>query len=277
MQMFNLFREHMAVAAWVAISLVVPARAHEGLHEQIADVTRQIRQQPKNAALYLKRGELHRLHKDWNQALSDYRRAEQLDSHLDAVHFGRGRMYFEAGKLDQARIWLDRFLTTRPDHVDALVTRARVFGKMGQTVLAAKDYSHAIARMPAPKPEYYTERARALVDAGKAYTDEALRGIDEGIKTLGPIVTLQLVAIDLELSAKRYDAALARIDKVALQSPRKEAWLARRGDILLQAGRADEARAAFAAALDAIQSLPSFIRQTKATTELEIRVRAALK
>jgi tetratricopeptide (TPR) repeat protein len=275
--MLKSVKEHLAVTALLVISLAAPAAAHEGLHEQIRDVTKQIRLEPKNAALYLKRGELHRLHRDWTRALSDYRRAEQLDSHLDAVHFGRGRMYFEAGKPDRAKIWLDRFLAIHPRNIDALVTRARVFVKMGRTALAAQDYSRAISQVPKPKPEYYIERARALIDGGKAYGDEALKGIDEGMKALGPIVTLQLVAIDIELSVRRYDAALARLDTLALQSPRKEAWLARRGDILSQAGRAGEARAAFAAALEAIQSLPSHIRKTKATTELESRVRAALK
>lgn len=274
MRRLNSFIRLIAVAAWLAAMLVVPIAAHEGLHEQIVEVTRQIKREPKNAFLYLKRGELYRLHRDWNAALADYRRAEQLNPRLDEVKFGRGRMYFEADKPQQAKIWLDRFLLAKPDHVDALVTRARVLVKLNNRIAAVKDYSRAIAQLARPKPEYYIERAQALVVEGSK--DEALGGIDEGIKKLGPIVTLQLFAIDLELSRKSYDAALSRLEQIFAQSPRKEKWLARRGEILLQAGREDEAGQVFKAALAAIESLPPYHRGTKATRELESRVRAAI-
>jgi len=70
---------------------------------------------------------------------------------------------------------------------------------------------------------------------------------------------------------------LHRLDLIAGQSQRKEAWLVRRGEILKIAGRDEEARAAFNAALVAIESLPAGPRQSRATTALELRARAALK
>ncbi len=186
-------------------------------------------------------------------------------------------MSFEAGKLRQAKSWLDRYLSAHKDQVEALVTRARLLVKLKQYRAAANDYSAAIKHSSQPKPEYYIERARALTAEGPARRDEALSGIDEGIKRLGHVVTLELFAIDLEVAIRRYDAALARLERIAAQSPRKERWLARRGEILRQAGRTAEAREAFGKALEAIESLPSYHRSTKATVELENRVRAALE
>lgn len=276
MHRLNSFIRPVAMAAWLVTSLALPIAAHEGLHEQIAEATSQIKREPKNASLYLKRGELYRLHREWNAALADYRRAEQLNPRLEEVKFARARMYYDAGKPEKAIGQLDRFLTAHPDHVDALVTRARVLVKLGQRIAAAKDYSVAIAQLAKPKPEYYIERAQALRDEGSRHSDEALSGIDEGIKKLGPIVTLQLFAIELELAGKRYDAALSRLEQIAAQSPRKESWLARRGQILLAAGRPNEAHQAFGEALSAIESLPPHHRRTKATLELESRVRAAI-
>jgi tetratricopeptide (TPR) repeat protein len=270
----SLSLRRISIALWLAAMLVSPLAAHEGLHDQISEATRQIKVEPQNARLYLQRGELHRLHGDWRAALADYRRVEQLNSSLDEVRFARGRMYFEAGKAQQARIWLDRFLFAHPNHVDALVTRARVLVKLNHRLAAVKDYARAIASLAKPKPEYYIERAKVLVIEGRK--DEALVGIDEGIQKLGAIVTLQLFAIDLELSSKRYDAALYRLEQISAQSPRKESWLARRGLILVQAGREDESREAFKAALSAIESLPPSLRGTSATMELEGQVRAAI-
>jgi len=268
------FLRCIAVAVELVLMLATPIAAHDGLREQIAEVTSQIKVNPRNARLYLKRGELHRLHRDWRAALADYRRAEQLNPSLDEVKLARGHLYFEAGKVQQARIWLDQFLFTWPNHVDALLTRARVLVKLNQRIAAVNDYSRAIATLTNPKPEHYIERAQALVNEG--HKNEALRGIDEGIEKLGRLVTLQLFAIDLELSSKRYDAALSRLEQISRQSPRKESWLARRGVILVQAGRENESREAFKAALSAIESLPRSLRGTRATMELEGQVRAAI-
>src|SRR5206468_8109047 len=105
----------------------------------------------------------------------------------------------------------------------------------------------------------------------------ALRSLEEGIKKIGPIVTLQLFAIDLEVKQKRYDAALTRLEQISAQFPRKETWLARRGEILQQAGRDKEARDAFRDALKAISILPAPRRQVPAMLELEKRLQALLE
>ena len=122
----------------------------------------------------------------------------------------------------------------------------------------------------------YVERAQALGAAGGTHVDEALRGLDDGIRNLGPIVTLQLATIDLEVKAGRLDAALTRVDKAMAQAPRKEVWLGRRGDILRQAGRNQEAAAAYAAALQSLETLPAARRAVPAMAELEKRIRKSL-
>ena len=91
--------------------------AHPGIDEQIADVTARIAEDPKDAGLYLKRGELHRIHLDWAAAEADYLRARGLDPGLDAVDLGLGTLRLDAGKPAEALEALDRFLEQRPDHV----------------------------------------------------------------------------------------------------------------------------------------------------------------
>ncbi len=251
------------------------AVAHEGLHEQITAVTAKIKRDPKNASLYLQRGELYRLHRDWARAAADYDRAERLRPDLKIVDLARGKMLFESGRFQRARVTLDRFLSRQPEHYEGLVTRARVLAKVGLRSDSIIDFSAALAKPQVPDPDLYIERARVTAGDDKR-TDEALNGLDEGIKRLGPLVTLQLTAIDLELHRHNYDAALARLDQVTSQSERKENWLVRRGEILKLAGREEEARAAFNAALVAIESLPPAHRQSRAVTTLQLRARSAL-
>ena len=250
------------------------ASAHDGLHEQIARVTARIRREPENASLYLKRGELYRLHRNWLRAAADYDRAARARPRLAVIDFARGRMLFEAGRPREAKIALDRFLRAEPGNAEALTTRGRVLVRLGRHAAGAQDFTRALSLVP--EPELFIERAAALAAAGEPHAAEALGGLDEGIARYGPLVTLQLPAIELELRGKRYDAALARLETVAGQSTRQESWFARRGDILLRAGRVRAAREAFAAALAALESLPAAHRRTRAAIELEARVRAAL-
>ncbi|PYV44675.1 MAG: hypothetical protein DMG06_05550 [Acidobacteria bacterium] len=264
---------------WLGLFLLFPfaVAGHEAIQEQIVALTKRIEQDPTNAELYLKRGELHRVNRQWDAALGDYNRAAQIDPGLDTVDLCRGMTLLEAGRLQRARFALERFLVNHPNDVEALVARARVLVKLGEPLAAAEDFTRAVAQQPSPRPELYLERAQALVAEGGEHIDAALRGLDAGIEKLGPLVTLQLYAIDLELLRKRYDAALVRLGQIEIQSSRKEVWLAHRGEILEQAGRSGEARAAFTSALSAIEDLPEYRRKNRSMQELETRLRSELK
>ncbi|HWI56905.1 MAG TPA: tetratricopeptide repeat protein [Bacillota bacterium] len=253
------------------------ARAHGDLHDQIEALSREIEKEPRSADLWLRRGELHRAHGEYDPAQADYEQALALDPKLIAVYLARGRMFVEANWPVSAKAALDRYLDRHPDHVDARTLRARALVKLKQYLAAAKDYSHAIDKSTPPKPDTYLERADALKAAGSAYYAEAVRGLDEGLRRLGPVVTLQLYAIDLEAKQGRFDAALARLDRAAAQANRQETWLARRGEILRDAGRLPEARRAWQQALEEIAKLPSARRNVPAMLELEKALRAALE
>ena len=265
-----------AVCLIAVAALAPPAGAHGDLHEQIQAVTARIAEAPASAPLHFKRAELHRAHRQWDAALADYARAAALDPDLVAVDLGRGLLFLETEAPRSAREALDRFLARHPAHAEARAARARALVRLGEAEAAAADLTAAIAASPRPRPEYFTERARVVAAGGEPRIGEALRGLDEGIARLGPLVTLQLLAIELELRRHARDAALARVDMLAAASPRKETWLLRRGEILEQAGRLREARAAYAAALEAIGTLPESRRRTRAAQELEEQARAGL-
>ncbi|MEO8444212.1 MAG: tetratricopeptide repeat protein, partial [Gammaproteobacteria bacterium] len=123
-----------------------------------------------------------------------------------------------------------------------------------------------------PGPDIVLEHADALLGAGDAHRVPALQVVEGGISRQGPLLTLQLKAADIELSLGQYDAALRRFEQLAAQSPRKERWQLRRGDVLRSAGRPQEARAAYLAAMASIESLPPYLLQMPATRDLRRRV-----
>jgi tetratricopeptide (TPR) repeat protein len=262
----------------VALFVLAPKflAAHGPLDEQIAQVREEIARNPNDASLYLKRGQLHRFHEDYSAAQKDYDQAARLDPALAAVNLCRGQMMLEAGWYEQALSHLNEFLSQNPRHTDGLVTRARVLAKLGKNLAAAADFTEAILHSAQPAPEYYIERAQAFCNAGAEHVETALRGLDEGVQKIGPIVTMQLYAIELEISLKRYDAALNRLEQIMSASHRKEKWLMRRGEILQLAGRYEEAQAVYQQALKEIETLPPHRRQTKAIQDLQTRLQIAL-
>jgi tetratricopeptide (TPR) repeat protein len=260
----------LAGVAWAR-----PAAAHGSLHEQIEALSRRIARGPASAALYLQRGELRRAHRDWDAALADYDAAVRLDRGLAAVDLCRGLLLLEAGRPAEGRASLDRFLTRHPDHARARVARARASMRLGEPLVAAADLDHAIAHEQPPPPEHYLERARALAAAGRP--GEAARGLEEGLRALGSVVTLQLLLIDIERQRGHVEAALARLDEARTSSPHNAAWPVRRGELLEAAGRGSEARDAYAKALAAIASLPPERRQVRATVALAQEAQAALE
>src|SRR4051812_47797613 len=229
--------------AWsivVLLALSTPAWPHGPLQVQIDEASAAIERHPADARLYVKRGELLRLHEEWDAALADYLRAATLAPDDDSIDFLRGRALQEAQRFDAARVELDRYLARHPEHAAARIARARTLHALGDNRRAAADYDVAIERIAKPDPDLYLERARAEMSA-KAPA-RALAGIDAGLARLGPIPALQEAGIGIEIEQGHADAALARIDVMAQAAPRKETLLVRRGEILLRAGRESEAR-----------------------------------
>ncbi|MBI3880320.1 MAG: hypothetical protein HY301_09695, partial [Verrucomicrobia bacterium] len=67
------------------------AGAHGDVHERLAAATAELEKNPADAVLLVRRGELHREHRDWGAALADFGRAAKLDAKV-ATDFFKGRV-----------------------------------------------------------------------------------------------------------------------------------------------------------------------------------------
>ncbi|NND45044.1 MAG: tetratricopeptide repeat protein, partial [Xanthomonadales bacterium] len=133
--------------------------AHTDLQLQIAAITRQIEASPDAADLYLKRGDLHRRHQDWDAAAADFASVRRLASGLSETDWFEGRMRVDAGQFEAGERLLSRFLEANPGHTGALQARARSHWGQRAPGAAAHDYQQAIDRSESPAPALY----RALV------------------------------------------------------------------------------------------------------------------
>jgi predicted Zn-dependent protease len=248
------------------------AQAHGATADQLEQVSHALEHDPGDAQLYIRRATLRQTRREWAGAIEDLDRAARLAPQLPVVDLARGRLLLDAGRPAEARRALDSYVRRAGDDPQGWLERARANVGLGEPLAAARDYRAAMERLRDPGPDIVLEHADALLAAGDGHRVQALQVVESGIARQGPLLTLQLKAADIELSLGQHDAALRRFEQLAAQSPRKERWQLRRGDVLRSAGRPQEARAAYLAAMASIESLPPHLLQVPATVDLKQRV-----
>lgn len=251
--------------------------AHGTLHDQISIATARIEKDPDNAHYYFNRGESYREHQEWDLALADLHRAKQLDPTLTKVDFSYAKVMYGCKLYHTAKVILDKYIAKKPDVAAARITRAEVYVALNKPLLAIKDYNFAFKASDHRQPDDYLSCARIFVGMGKEHVEKGIAILDKGMKKLGPLISLRLYCIDLEISIKRYSKALVRLDSIVANANRKEKWLAQRGDILLQARQPKKARASYLESLKHIEKLPVSRRNTTTMTKLKESLLSKLK
>jgi Flp pilus assembly protein TadD len=264
-----------SLAALVLALLPLGAWGHGPLHERIAALTAEVAAKPDDVTLRYQLAEICFQHGDWDASLKNLERVEQLAPGQFPTDLLRGRAALSAGKADDAKAALDRFIAGQPGNSQALYLRARAFERLGKNDECLNDYRAALAVDARPEPDVFQEVAVAL--AFRGHKDEALRVLDAGMAKLGAIPTLGLKAIEMEVSLKRYDAALLRLEAMQKAAPRPEPWMAKRAALLEQAGRPDESRAAWESLVTHLSALPEAERRSHAMSKFAEQSKLALE
>jgi len=242
----SLLRGAAPLALFLIAASAAPVLAHPELDEEIEEATQRIASAPDPAVLLMGRGELYRIAKDWKAAQADYDLAAALNPKLHGLELCRAALTLDQGHGVEARAALDKYLGRNPREAEAWTLRSQASEALRRHEDAAADVSRVIELTEKPTPDLYVERSRLLVNAGQKA--EALRCLDDGITRLGPVATLELAAVDLEVARGNTAGALARVERVEAQMERPEALLTRRAEILAAAGDAEGARRAREAA-----------------------------
>jgi tetratricopeptide (TPR) repeat protein len=229
-------RPHATLAlAAVLLLAALPGRAHEPLAEELAELDARA-DTASHVDLLLRRGELHRIRGETGLALADFEHARRLGAPAGEIERLRAHALLEAGRAAEARQAALAALEREPGSGDARLLEARALAALGRRGEAARAYDAALASLRDPGPDLYLERA-----ALAAGPEPALAVVEAGLARLGPAASLELRAIELECALDRFDAALARLARLAERAPRRSPWLLRRAEILAAAGRGEEA------------------------------------
>jgi len=255
------------VALAFCVTAVAPiASGHGDRSEYLAALDARIDAQPDSVPHLLERAEVHRRLGHAEEALADLDRVLGLAPGTHRVHYPRGLIHLDEGRFDEAESSLRRFLEAAPNNPSGRLALADALTGQGRHLAAAREIELAIEAQPTPVPDHFLARARAYLAAGEPR--QAVAGLDEGMRAIGPIVALQKLAIEIELDRGNHRGAVARIDEVLAGIDRKETWLVRKAHVLLAASRYREAEDTFHLAREALGSLPKRIRSSPAMLAL---------
>lgn len=240
----------------------------------MAKVDARLAEKPEDGGLWFQRAVLQFEHEDYPAAAVDFAKAEKFAPGKFTVLWWQGRILEAEGKYAGAKVELDRCLGQAPDHWGALASRGRVHHKLGLNQEALADFRSALEKCSDPGLDLYSEVAAVLATNG--CIDEAVTTLEGGLEKKGPIPSLQLQLLKIEVDAERYDKALVRLSAYERSAPRKEPWMERRAIILAQAGSVAESQGAWRALVHHLKRLPPVERDSHAMVLLAERSRLAL-
>lgn len=259
----------------MCVLLTGSALGHGTYHDLIVELNIELAQRPNDPALITRRACIHLEHEDWKMALVDLERALRHGASESELSYLKGRALSAGGMYEAAREELDRYIADHTEVNMARLERARVLGKLGRHEASLEDYRSFLKSTMRMEPEFVIETAEVM--AAQGLHDEAMRVLAEGIMRIGNVPQLVLKALEFELAAGRFDAALERVDAIQKLMPRPEPWMAKRAAILTQADRPEAAKAAWTALRDHLLALPNLERGSHAMSRLLEEAQMALK
>lgn len=274
---WNRWRVRALVLAALLVTgpLSIPTSlAHPPRDDYLQALTEQIAEDPSDPSLYVKRADLKRELGDISGALLDLDKAAKIRPGWDLVDLSRGLLYLSAGDPNLAASHLARFLSDNPDHPKALLAYARSLSQLGSFTEAADYYERAVAVTRNASPDFYLEWANTQLSAGQPLL--ALDTLDDGVRQLGPLTSLQVRAVEIAVAHGWLDDAVQRLTALSHTSPQRSRWLLRKGEVLEAAGRNGEAVTVYRQAREHLDEKLALYPNRPALLELDQQLTAAL-
>ena len=252
-------------------------QAHGDIHEQIIKVSQQIKAAPDSMELYLKRGQLYHQHGEFRRAKADFKRVRKKSFFFKIVDLELARLLLDRNRPRKALRYVNNFLSHEAEHLQAILTRAKIYTQLHQHHAATEDYEQAIAIAQSPKPEYYLDLAASILQTDPNAYSQAVEALQRGETALGFIITLQQELVNLAIAHRQYEDALTWIQHILKKIPRQEQWLARKAEVLEQMGDNQQATIFYKKALQAIHQLPDRHKKTDRMKTLQQKINQRLQ
>ena len=204
-----------------------PHRSRRGA-ETIRRLTAQLKLEPLNTELLMKRAAIHLESGDWRECLADIERAERLGT--SGAEVLRARALLAGGFPSHALATLH----TVPNNAEVLWAKSDSLSAANQKAAATQMAWEALHLMPKPEPDDWIRVLRLLKEAGKTVEMVQL------LESAPPLPAIQQNGLDLALETAGVDCSLRLLAQWSKRGRLPEPLQARHASLLARAGRLNE-------------------------------------
>ncbi len=247
--------------------------AHGDLDKRIKKASKEIKENPNDPALYLKRGELYFQHEEYKKSIDDYKMCVKLDMDSNLLNFRFAQSYEKKNAHKKALRHLDKILKTESEHVKAWRLKGLVLYKEKKFCDAATCYENVLTFAKESFTENYLDASKAWEHCKKkGQAQNATEVIQRGLENLGTLNVFYQRLVYLYQKEKNFTAALDFQNKIITSLKRKEHAFYKRALIHKDAENPTAAKEDLQMSLDLIAALPRRFRKTKAIIDLKNKV-----
>lgn len=243
--------------------------AHGDLHQRILECTEQLKKDPNNLALYMKRGKLYLEHEEYDKCIKDLKKCREGNFSDRNWLIYEARSYYALQEYENGLESISEFISTDSKHVRALRIRGNILLSYGCYNAAAMDLEKVINYSVKTLPENYLECAAAYLNSERENNVESANRILElGINHLGNIPVLYDRLVSLNLNYGNLKEAIKYQTEIVNMMNRKENALYKRAMLYLESGNKKLAIADLEMAKAAFENLPDRIRSNSSSRQL---------
>jgi tetratricopeptide (TPR) repeat protein len=244
-------------ADWFQLGCCLNATAQ--YEEALTSYERAIELDPNNTFAHFNcGGVLYRLGR-YEEALTCCDRVIKIDKDQMIVRFNRGVVLTKLGRDEEAMASFDEFIGLDPDNADAYFGRGNALNNLGRYEEALASFDKAVA-LDSDDVRGYVGRGNALFNLYRV--EEALASFDRAFALDPDNAIANFNRGNVLARLGRYEEALTDLDRIIALHPGDRDGYASRGSVLSRLGRYEEALASFdrAIALDPDNAIAYFNR-----------------
>ena len=245
--------------------------AHGDLSIRIHEKTKEISKDTTNSKLYFERGFLYQQHEEFNKALSDYLRSEELGNTEKLLKYRKAKIYFALTDYHSALKAVDQCID--PPDVKPQKLKAQILMKLKRHSEALDLYDLVIKNTLDIRPEDIVEYSTIFLAMDSTNYTGAIKAIDIGLDKLGDhVVTLQLKKTDYLKRSGQPKKVIDQYNTLITENTRKEFWYYKKAMYLFELNRLSEAYIALQQTKVTIEQLSPKFKSTSALKELQVQV-----
>lgn len=251
----------------------ITVSAHGELDKRIKEISIKILQDPSNTSLFLERGELYFQHEDYQLSIKDFKICEERDYISDRLNLNIARAFRVLKEFEFSDLYADKILAQQPRHVRALKVKAKTAFDKNDFKRSANLFKQVISFVDVANTDNYYEAFTALEYCGtKECLFDALTVLESGIEDLGELMVFLEKGVSFSLRLKDFDKAHQYQNKIIQNAQRKERIYYQKALLFKEQGNDKEAQNMFQNSLIALESLPSRVKENRASKRLKAQI-----